>query len=90
MTERWNAFAHIRQDLFGFIDIVVLDGLGGGPLGVQVTVTDSMASRRAKIAEEPRARLWLDSPARIEIWGWAKRGAKGKRKLWELKREVVA
>lgn len=29
---------------------------------------------------------WLEAGNRFEIWGWRKRGPKGKRKVWELRR----
>ena len=89
VTERWNPFAHILQDLLGFIDLIVLDGAGGGPLGVQVTTGQHVADRIAKIRAEPRHAAWLAAPARIEVWGWAKQGARGKRKLWTLRREQI-
>jgi hypothetical protein len=90
VTDRWNSFAKVRQDLLGFIDLIVLDGNGGGPLGVQVTTGAHVAERIAKIRAEPRSAAWLASPARIEVWGWSKQGARGKRKLWELRRVNVA
>jgi len=34
ITEHWNAFAHYRQDLFGFIDLIALDPIDG-IIGVQ-------------------------------------------------------
>lgn len=89
VTEHWNAFAHIRQDLFGFVDMIVLDGLGGGPLAVQVTSDGNVSARVEKILAEPRAALWLKSPARIEVWGYGKKGAAGKRKLWTLRRVPI-
>ena len=89
ITERWNSFAKIRQDLLGFADLVVLDGRGGGPLAVQVTTTAHMRERERKIDAEPRAHLWLKSPARIEVWGFSKQGGRGKRKLWEITRRQV-
>lgn len=89
VVEKWNPFAHIRQDLFGVIDIIVLDGLGGGPLGVQVTAGSAHAARRTKALAEPRLATWLSSPARFEIWSYSKRGDAGKRKLWTLRREPI-
>lgn len=93
ITEHWNAFAHIRQDLFGVIDLIVLDGQGGGPLGVQVTSGSNVSARVNKALAEPRLRAWLMSPARFVVWGYRpaptyrKDGTKGVRKQWVL-REV--
>lgn len=87
IVERWNPYGKVRQDLFGVIDLVVLDGQGGGPLGVQVCAGSSHAARRTKAMAEPRLVQWLAAPARFAIWSWSKKGAKGKRKQWALRIE---
>jgi hypothetical protein len=89
IVERFNVYAKVRQDLFGVIDLVVLDGQGGGPLGVQVCAGASHAARRDKALAEPRLREWLSAPARFEVWSYSKRGERGKRKLWTLRREAI-
>lgn len=89
IVERWNPYARVRQDLLGFADLVVLDGQGGGVLAVQVTSGSNHAARRTKTMAEPRAASWLAAPARIEVWSYSKRGVRGKRKLWELRRERI-
>lgn len=90
VVERWNPYARVRHDLFGCIDIVVLDGGPGGPLGVQVTSGAHVAARMAKAQAEPRIAAWVDSPARFEVWGYRKVGPRGKRKVWELRRVPYA
>lgn len=89
VVERWNPYARVRQDLFGVIDIVVLDGRPGGPLGVQVTSGSGHSARVKKAMAEPRLAAWLDAPARFEVWSYSKRGAAGKRKLWTLRRHEL-
>lgn len=96
MVERWNAFAGphgIRQDLFGFIDIIALDTSGGGSIiGVQSTGSD-FAGHRRKILEERhhQAAEWLRCGGKIELWGWRKvlkvRG--GKAKVWRPRVESI-
>lgn len=86
VVEHWNAFAHRRVDLFGIIDLIALDG-GAGPLAIQVTASGSHSARRQKALEEPRLVAWLRSGARFEVWSYGKKGARGKRKLWTLRRE---
>jgi hypothetical protein len=82
IVERWNPFAHIRQDLFGFIDIVAING--NETLAVQTTTAGNAAARVAKIRGLQLHSLWLESPHRkIVVHGWAKRGPRGKRKVWE-------
>lgn len=86
VTERWNAFAKIRQDLFGFIDLVALDLKDGRIIGVQTTSTAHMAERIDKIIRLPEARVWSDyCGGAIWVIGWAKRGAHGERKTWTPK-----
>jgi hypothetical protein len=87
IVERWNPFAHIRQDLYGFIDIVGIKDDHHGVLAVQTTSGPHVAERIAKINAIPAAQTWLKAGNRIVVHGWRKVGSKGKRKLWEL-REV--
>ena len=86
VVERFNIYAKVRHDLFGFIDILCCgpDGL----LAVQTTSGANVASRMAKIRDTPAAAIWLAWPTRkIVVHGWAKKGPRGARKLWTL-REV--
>lgn len=86
ITERWNSYAKVRQDLFGFVD--VLGFRGDIVVAVQTTSGSNVSARLDKIREIPAAKLWLASPNRkLVIHGWAKRGARGERKLWNC-REV--
>lgn len=83
ITERWNPFAKIRQDLFGFVDLLCVRD--DEVLAVQTT-SDSggnASKRLIKIQALQTAKTWLSSPNRkLHIHAWAKRGAKGKQKLW--------
>lgn len=88
VTERWNAYAKIRQDLFGFIDVLAVGG-GFGVLAVQCTSGAHVSDRVAKIRDLPAVRTWLETPARIEVWGWRKVGPRGQRKLWEVRRVML-
>lgn len=90
VVEKYVVQTRRRHDLFGFIDIVALDGKPG-VLGIQATVTNSMSARLQKICTEcaDAAREWLRAGNRIEIHGWAKRGKAGERKLWTLKRHLI-
>jgi hypothetical protein len=95
VVEHWNGFARRRIDLFGVIDIVCLsefDDHGNGVLhimGVQCCAGSSHAPRRTKILNEPRARDWILAGGRLELWSWAKRAARGKRKTWTLRVEAI-
>ena len=86
IVERWNPYAKVRQDLFGFIDILVC--LRHQVIAIQTTSDSNVAARVAKIEATPAAAIWLQSPTRrIVVHGWAKKGPRGKRKVWTL-REV--
>lgn len=79
-----------RKDLFGFIDVVCLTPTG--ILGLQVTSGSNVPSRVHKIQNECRhkARAWLASGGKIEVWGWRKRPKRGAdNKWWHLRREPV-
>jgi hypothetical protein len=92
VVEKWNPGARVRQDLFGFIDIMALDTLGRPPVGIQVTTTGHMADRLRKMTTAPvgyKLAYWLNSGLTVEIWGYAKRGPRGQRKVWTLTRRAV-
>lgn len=82
VVERWNSFAKVRQDLFGFIDIVAINPKMGGVLGVQTTSATNMSSHRKKILENEVAPIWLRGGNRIQLIVWSKKGPRGKRKVW--------
>ena len=86
IVEKWNSFTHIRQDLWGFGDLLAIRG--DTALIVQTTSGANVAARLEKIKAIPAAEAWLQSPTRrIVVHGWRKAGARGKRKLWDC-REV--
>ena len=90
ITENWNPYARVRADLFGFIDIVCIDHVGGNILGVQTTSTGNINARIKKIQGIKDARYWLQVGAKIYVHGWSKKGRVGKRKLWTLdEREIT-
>lgn len=89
VCERWNPYGKVRQDLFGFIDIVCLQPDVLGVLAVQVTTHSNLANHRYKLASNKSIRMWLDAGNRVEIISWGKQGPKGKRKIWKMKRESI-
>jgi hypothetical protein len=72
-----------RRDLFNLGDVLAVEPAEPGCLLVQACMTGDQARRLAKVRAEPKARAWLTAGNRLEVWGWSKRGARGKRKLWE-------
>lgn len=73
IVERWNPFAHIRQDLFGGIDLVVLDDKPG-VLGIQATSDSNVAARVAKLKGlmDGQIGVWVARGNRLQVWGWRK------------------
>jgi hypothetical protein len=69
---------------------VAIPPVGVGTLGIQACAGGDHGRRRAKIVAEPRARQWVEAGNRLELWSWAKQGAKGKRKKWLLRVEAYA
>lgn len=86
VVEKWIPQTRRRLDVFGFGDILALDGQPGSLL-VQATSGSNVSSRVTKILTECRAlaQTWLAAGNRIEVWGWAKKGPRGARKLWTLR-----
>lgn len=82
ITEKWNPFAKIRQDLFGVVDVLAL-GLDGSTIAVQTTSGSNVSARVRKIAEAPATPFMRKAGWKIIVHGWRK-NAKGK---WTL-REV--
>ena len=80
MTEKWNPFAKIRQDLYGFIDVLCLGD--GEVVGVQTTSYSNMSARVKKIREHENFAMVCRAGIRILVQGWHKKGAR-----WEV-REV--
>ena len=75
VVERWNAFAKIRQDLWGWCDILAIKK--GEVLAVQVTSTSNMSARIKKIQDSDTVGIVRDAGIRIEVHGHGK-NSKGK------------
>lgn len=73
VTERWNPFARIRQDLFGIIDILAVKR--GETLGVQCTSHDNVSARVNKIADHESTPKLREAGWKLEVHGW-KKGAR--------------
>jgi len=90
VVERWIPQSRRRHDLFGCIDLVVLDG-SPGVLGIQATSGANVAARVTKIRqmvdELGMPHIWLARGNRIEVWGWRKlaKPVPGTRRRWDLR-----
>lgn len=91
VVERWNSFAHIRQDLWGWMDIIAYHPEKKITVGVQTTTRAHLVARRLKVLENRHAATWLAAGNKIEVHGWAKKKPRGRaRWIYELQREEVA
>ena len=92
-AEKFNAYAGPfgrREDLFGFIDIVVLDPQDG-IVAVQSTGPSGHAKHRRDILDNEYALEWLKCGGTIQLWSWRKMLAKpgGKLRLWKPRVEQI-
>lgn len=54
------------------------------------TKGDESEATLARILRHSNAlKRWTEKGNRIEVWSWAKHGPRGKRKLWELRKERI-
>lgn len=79
ITERWNAFARKRKDLFDFIDLLAIKE--GEILGVQTTSASNINARINKIRENENYKPVLASGIKVIVHGWKK----NKSNRWEVK-----
>jgi hypothetical protein len=69
VVEKWLAFARVRKDFLGCIDIIALRP-GCPILGIQATTKGHVAARVNKARSAPGLRTWLACEAEFECWGW--------------------
>ncbi len=70
ITERWNPFAKIRQDLFGIVDVLAVGN--GETLAVQCTSGSNVSSRVDKIAAADVTIELRKAGWKLAVWGWRK------------------
>ena len=83
VVEKWNHHVKIRQDLFGFIDVL---GLGDGEkLAIQATTKSNISTRIKKIIESNHTVDVLNAGWRIQAWGWFKVKNRWQVKITEIR-----
>lgn len=70
IVEHWNAYARIRQDLFGFVDLLAIRE--GETLAVQTTSGSNVSARVRKIEEHENLAAVRKAGWRIAVHGWRK------------------
>jgi len=94
VVEHWNPYAHIRQDLFGIIDILCIKK-GEPVIGLQVTDMGGLPEHRRKAFDSSILPTWLGTGSRFVLHGWDKRSKRNKdnkilkMKTWQVKEEDI-
>lgn len=86
IVEKWNPFAKVRQDLFGFIDVLCLND--GEIVGVQATSDSNHSTRKIKILAHENYPKWVKANGKVEVWSWKKKMV-GKRPKYESRIEIL-
>ena len=84
VVERWNPHARIRQDLFGFVDVLAIGP--HGTLAVQTTSAKNVSARVNKIESDelaPAVAAARQAGWTIHVHGWAKKANR-----WVLARVI--
>ncbi len=71
IVEKWNPHARIRQDLYGFIDLLAIRE--NEVLGVQSTSDSNLSARVNKITEHENVARVRKAGIRIVAHGWRKK-----------------
>lgn len=91
----YNPYTKRREDLFNFADLVGIRQDTIGVTAIQACGSD-VGEHTRKILEgltlpdgkfigpNPYLKTWLSAGNRFFIWSWRMRGARGKRKMYEL------
>jgi carbonic anhydrase len=82
VVEKWNPHARIRQDLFGFIDILAIRDQE--TIAIQSTSWSNVSSRAKKIAESPLVGAVRKAGWHIIIHGWRKNKKTNRYELKEV------
>lgn len=90
MVERFNPYVGkfgIRQDLFGFIDIIAIKPIG--ICGIQ-SCGQAFKAHDDKIRKAEEALEWLKAGGSIELYGWrkVKKTRGGKLMIWQPRIKV--
>lgn len=99
-VEKWNPHVGehgIRQDLFGFADLLVFHPDRPGCILVQSTSGSNHASRVHKILANEKAKAWVQTPVRqiavvsdSKVVKRNKDGSKAKRKAWKVRVQFIS
>ena len=70
VVERWVMGANVRKDLWGFIDVLALNGKE--IVAVQATSYENVSARVKKMTDHENLPKVREAGITILIWGWRK------------------
>jgi len=91
VVEKWIVIPGIpgggkRRDLYGAVDIMGIRQGYAGTFGIQSCAGQGALAKHKVTALESKPLVLYASTNRFEIWSWDKRGPRGKRKVYTVKR----
>jgi hypothetical protein len=84
IVEKWNPYARVRQDLFGFADIIAVHPGRRKILLVQTTTASNKAARKKKAEGLAAMRAWTEAGGEVELHGWKKKAGR-----WQCSRGTI-
>ena len=95
-TEHWNPYAHIRQDLMGFCDMLYIGKMTPQQsypniIAVQSTTGSGHAEHKRKILESDNYGPWRAAGGLVLLISWSKRKYKrgSKMYIWTPREEYL-
>jgi hypothetical protein len=100
IVEHFNQWAHVRQDLYGFGDLVAIRHDSNGVWAINACTDEGEVKshidkylngydnpKKGRQPPNPHLPVWLASKNRFSLFGWGKRnqGGIGSRKVWTLR-----
>lgn len=89
IAEHYNAFAHVRKDLFGWIDIVALHPNVQGVTGIQCTTGSNISARIHKAEALKGYGLWIAQGNVAMFMGWRKLKTGKTQRTWQPQLTIV-
>jgi len=83
-VSRWVPQARRTVDFAGFADIIAFCHERKITIACQSTTTGNQSARVKKILAFDTPKEWIDAGNQIQVHGWALKGPRGTRKLWQL------
>lgn len=85
IVEKFNHHANVRQDLFGFADLIAVAAHRDPQrILIQTTTEPNRSSRLAKMRGLPEVRRCIQAGVSVELWTWRKLAGK-----WRLRRSTL-